>query len=154
MLLGNPINLFILVTGHELVALETCDAMENVVAMSLSKITKVQSAVGKTLHSEYVDTRLTKATVPVFRTIKINRLAIVQTHEGKQIGMLKQNTTLITQRFISFQSRPEADLVDFFKYENQREKPPSFLSDCDLLEAGNKLDTGLYRSSNRKTGFL
>ena len=52
--------------------------------------------------------------------------------------MLKQNTTLITQLFLSLQSRPEADMVDFFKYENQRE-PPS-LSDRGLLRAGNKSD--------------
>ena len=63
--MGNPF----LATSHELVALETCDAMENVVAMSLSKITEVQ---GNTLHSEYVDAGLTNATVPVFRTIKKN----------------------------------------------------------------------------------
>ena len=52
--------------------------------------------------------------------------------------MLKQNTTLITQLFISLQSRPKADMIDFFKYENQRE-PPS-LSDYGLLGAGNKSD--------------
>ena len=38
-------NLF-LATSHELVAFDTCDVMEHVVAMSLSKI----SEVGKTLH--------------------------------------------------------------------------------------------------------
>ena len=42
--LGNPF----LTTGHELVALDTCDVMENIVAMSLSKITEA----GKTLHSK------------------------------------------------------------------------------------------------------
>ena len=46
--------------------------------------------------------------------------------------MLKQNTTLITQLFIT----PEADMIDFFKYENQRESPS--LSDYGLLGAGNK----------------
>ena len=51
--------------------------------------------------------------------------------------MLKQ-ITLITQHFISLQSRPEADMVDILKFENQRE-PPS-LSDCGLLGSGNKLD--------------
>ena len=61
---------FSLYVSHELVALETCDAMENVVAMSLSKITEVQGAVGKTLLSEYVDTRLTNATVPVSVQLK------------------------------------------------------------------------------------
>ena len=35
--------------------------------------------------------------------------------------MLKQITTLITQLFISLQSKLEADMVDFCKYENQRE---------------------------------
>ena len=52
--------------------------------------------------------------------------------------MLKQNTTLITQLFISLESRPEADMIDLFTYENQRE-PPS-LSDYGLLGAGNKSD--------------
>ena len=40
--MGNPF----LGTSHELVALDTCDVMENVVAMSLSKITEVS----KTFH--------------------------------------------------------------------------------------------------------
>ena len=57
--------------------------------------------------------------------------------KAEQVRMLKQNTTLITQRFISSVG-PEADMVDFYKYENQREPP--FLSDCGLLGAGNKLD--------------
>ena len=53
-----------------------------------------------------------------------------------KVGMFKQNTTLITQLFISLQSRTETDMIDFFKYENQREPP--FLSNCGLLGAGNK----------------
>ena len=114
---GNPF----LATGHDFAALDECDVMENVVAMSLSKITEV----GKTLHLEYVDTRLTNATVPVPYTIKRNRLFRFSNctdtrKNGEKDGMLKQ-ITLITQRFISLQSRPEADMVDLFKYENQRE---------------------------------
>ena len=35
--MGNPF----LATSHELVVLDTCNVMENVVAMSLSKITEV-----------------------------------------------------------------------------------------------------------------
>ena len=51
--------------------------------------------------------------------------------------MLKQNTTLITQLFIYLQSRPEADMVDFFRYiENRREHPS--LSECGLLGVGKK----------------
>ena len=113
---GNPF----LTTGHELVALDTCDVMENVVAMSLSKITEV----GKT-HLEYVDTRLTNATVPVSHTIEIYRLFTFSNHpdtrkKGEKDGMSKQ-VTLITQLFISLQSRPEADMVDLIKYKKQRE---------------------------------
>ena len=40
--MGDPF----LATSHKLVTLDTCDVMENVVAMSLYKITEV----GKTLH--------------------------------------------------------------------------------------------------------
>jgi hypothetical protein len=31
--------------------------------------------------------------------------------------------TLITQLFLSLQSRPDADMMDFFRFENQREPP-------------------------------
>ena len=74
--------------------------MENVVAMSLSKITKA----GKTLHLEYVDTRLTNTTVRVSHTIKINRFFTISNRPDTQKNDL----------FISLQSRPEADMVDFF----------------------------------------
>ena len=97
-------NLF-LATGHDFAALDTCYVMKNVVA--ISKITEV----GKTLHLEYVDTRLTNDTVPVPHTIKRNRL----------FRFSNCPDTLIAQRFISLQSRPEADIVDLFKDENQRE---------------------------------
>ena len=132
--LGNPF----LATGHELVALDTCDVMENVVAMSLSKITEV----GKTLHLEYLDTRLTNTTVPVSHTIKRNSLFTFSNRpntrkKGEKDGMLKQ-ITLNSQLFISLQSRPEADMVDFFYYDNQRKRYS--LSNCGLLEAGNMLD--------------
>ena len=60
--------------------------------MSLYKITEV----GKTLHSEYIDTRLTNATVPVSQTIKINSLAIVQTHERKERTLKCQNRILLS----------------------------------------------------------
>ena len=92
--------------------------------MPLSKITKVD----KTLHSEYVDTRLTNATIPVSDTIKINRLFTFSNRpdtrkKGENVGMLKQSTTLITQLFISLQSRPAADMVIFFKHSETNENP-------------------------------
>ena len=45
---------------------------------------------------------------------------------------------LITQVFLSLQSRPNADMTDFFQFENQRE-PPS-LADRGSLRSGTKSD--------------
>ena len=55
-----------------------------------------------------------------------------------KVGILKHNTMLITQLFLSLQSRPDADMPDFFKFENQREPPA--LSDRNSLRAGTKSD--------------
>ena len=46
--------------------------------------------------------------------------------------------TLITQLFLSVQLRPDSDMAEFFKYENQRE-PPS-LADRFSLRSGTKSD--------------
>ena len=46
--------------------------------------------------------------------------------------------TLITQLFLSVQSRPDADMAEFFRFENQRE-PPS-LADRGSLRTGKKSD--------------
>ena len=45
---------------------------------------------------------------------------------------------LVTQLFLSLQSRPDANMADFFRFENQRE-PPS-LADRGSLRAGKKSD--------------
>ena len=45
---------------------------------------------------------------------------------------------LITQLFLSLQSRPNADMTDFFRFENQRD-PPS-LADRGLLRSVTKSD--------------
>ena len=49
---------------------------------------------------------------------------------------------LVTQLFLSLQSRPGANMVDFFRFENQRE-PPS-LADRGSLRAGKKPDILQY----------
>ena len=46
--------------------------------------------------------------------------------------------TLITQLFLSVQSRPDSDMADCFRFENQRE-PPS-LADRGSLRTGKKSD--------------
>ena len=45
---------------------------------------------------------------------------------------------LITQLFLSLQSCPDADIAEFFKFENQRELPS--LADRASLRSGKKSD--------------
>ncbi len=133
--LGNPF----LATDHELIALDTRAVMEHEVAMSLSQIHEV----GQALHKEYVKARLEDVTVPLSDTIKRNSVLTFSNRpdprkKGSKIGIQKQNTLLVTQLFLSLQSRPDADMTEFFTFENQRE-PPS-LADRSSLRAGTKSD--------------
>ena len=133
--MGNPF----LATGHELVTLDTRAVMDDAVAVSLSKIHEV----GQALHKEYVDTRVDKVTVPLSDTIKRNNMFTFANRldprkKKSKVGILKHNTMLITQLSFSLQSRPDADMLEFFKFENQREPPA--LSDRSSLRAGTKSD--------------
>ena len=56
----------------------------------------------------------------------------------KESGVQRHNMTLVTQLFLSLQSRPNADMMDFFQYENQKQ-PPS-LADRGSLRSGTKSD--------------
>ena len=134
--MGNPF----LATGHELITLDTRAVMDDAVAVSLSKINEV----GQALHKEYVNTRLDKVTVPMSDTIKRNNMFTFANRldprkKESKVGILKHNTMLITQLFLSLQSRPDADMLEFFKFENQR-KPPA-ISDRSSIRAGTKSDT-------------
>ncbi len=64
-------------------------------------------------------------------------LILVQSMLRKWV-FLKRMQPLLPQLFLSVQSRPEADMSDFFKFENQRE-PPS-LADRGRLRSGTKSD--------------
>ena len=98
--MGNPI----LATGHELITLDTRAVMDDAVAVSLSKIHEV----GQALHTEYVNTRLDKVTVPMSDTIKRNMFTFANRLDPRKkeskVGILKHNTMLITQLFLSLQA--------------------------------------------------
>lgn len=132
--LGNPFR----ATSQELVSLDTQCVVEPSVVDSLSTIHEV----GRELHQKYVSERLEKVTVPVSDTIKRNnKLTFANRPDTKKQnvkGVQRQNMLLITQLFLSLQSRPDANMEDFFKFENQRE-PPS-LSDRGMLRSGTKSD--------------
>lgn len=133
--LGNPF-----VAGSELVALDTQEVMDQEVVTSLCQVHEV----GKDLHEQYVAQTLDKATVPVSNTIRRNNILTFANRPhlskkgNKASGTQKKNMTLITQLFLSLQSRPDADVEEFFRFENQRE-PPS-LADYGSLRSGSKSD--------------
>ncbi|CAB3986014.1 Hypothetical predicted protein [Paramuricea clavata] len=85
-----------------------------------------------------------KDSVPISDTIKRNYMFTFANlpdlkRKGKKDNCTqKQNMTLITQLVLSLQSCPDADMMDFFHFENQRE-PPS-LADQGSLRAGTKSD--------------
>ena len=132
--LGNPFN-----SGTELVALHTQEVMEKEVVTSL---TQVQD-LGKDLHGQYVSHTIEQATWPITNTLKRQNVFTftnrpVNARTGSKAGSAQRNSSLITKLFLSLQSRPDADMEEFFRYENQRE-PPS-LSNQGSLRSGNKSD--------------
>ena len=134
--LGNPFG----ATSMELVALDTQNVMEESVVASLSEIRQV----GQTLHAAYVRERLEDPYVPISDTIKRNNLLTfanrpeLRKKSRKDVGVQRHNMILVTQLFLSLQPRPDANMADFFRFENQRE-PPS-LADRGSLRAGKKSD--------------
>ena len=126
--------------SDELVTLDTQTVMDPSVATSLSCIHKN----GQALHSAFCKERLEQANVPLSQTIKRNNMLTfanrpdTKSKSMKNSGTQKHNTTLVTQLFLSLQSRPDADIMDFFRYENQKE-PPS-LADRGMMRSGAKSD--------------
>ena len=97
---------------------------------------------GSDAHGAYVQKRLIDGTTPITDTIHRKNIFTFDNRpsdKGKdksKIGTVKQNCHLITKLFLSLQSRPNSNLEEFFKFENQRE-PPS-LADHGNLRSGSK----------------
>ena len=83
-------------------------------------------------------------TMPVSNTIQRNKILTfsnlpdLSKKGNKTSGVQKKNMTLMTQIFLSVQSRHDADMAEFFRFENQRE--PLSLADCGSLRTGKKSD--------------
>ena len=54
------------------------------------------------------------------------------------MSMVKRDASLVTQLFLSMQSRQDADLDEFFRYENQKEPPA--ISNQGKLRSAKKSD--------------
>ena len=126
-------------TCSDLITLDTREVMPS----DLADIFCNAFNKGKNLHKTFVEERLINGSVSITDTIKRVSLPTFVKHretKGKKsnICVLKQNTSLVSHLFIFLQSRPDADIDDFFKFENQKE-PPS-LSDKGKLRSGKKSD--------------
>ena len=78
------------------------------------------------LHKYYAETRLIDGSKAITDTIHRNKLLTSQKLPEKSkpdYESLKQNTALVSQLFLSFQPRRDADMGEFFQYENQKEPP-------------------------------
>ena len=134
--LSNPF----VATSLELVAFDTQNVMAESVVASLSEIREVC----QTLHAAYVRERLEDLSVPISDIIKRNNMLTfanrseLRKKSRRDVGVQRHNMSMVTQLFLSLQLRPDANMADFFRFENQR-KPPS-LADRGPLRAGKKAD--------------
>ena len=98
--------------------------------------------IGQVLYSEYAKSRFKEGSKAITDTIHRNNMATFQKGQEKpkkEVQTLKQNAALVAQVFLAIQSRPEADLGEFFQYENQKE-PPSLANNAGHLRIGQKSD--------------
>lgn len=128
-------------TGLDLVTLDTGEVSDPEVVRSLREAPDM----GKAMFKKFVEERIDQCVKPLSDVIKrpnvytfSNKPPVDLKKGADKTGSVKANSALITKLFMSLQARPDADLDDFFKYENRRE-PPS-LSDKGNLRSGTKSD--------------
>lgn len=80
------------------------------------------------MFTEFVRDRIEKATKPLSDVIPrvslytfSNRRPVDLKKGASKLGSAKANTLLVTKLFMSLQARPDLEMDDFFKHENQRE---------------------------------
>lgn len=126
-------------SGPDLITLDTKEVMNDESAEAfISACDK-----GKELHDCYVKDRLINGTVAITDIIKRNVLPTFAKHvetksKNSKVSMVKRDASLVTQLLLSMQSRQDANLDEFFCYENQKEPPA--ISDKGKLRSGKKSD--------------
>ena len=132
-----PRNPFLPYNRPDLVTLHTREVMASAIAQTLCNAYNR----GKDLHDAFVSDRLRNGRVAITDTIKRSALQTFarrtdDTKNRSKVIALRKDISLVCTLFLSLQSRPDFDLDNFFKYENQKE-PPS-LSDQGKLRSGTK----------------
>ena len=150
--------------GENLKRIDTRDVMEPEVISSYRNL----DPLGEALHDSLVEHRLVKCDVPYSDTVHKNSLYSFSNRPDNKNSKpdkykaLKKSTVLITQMFMSLQSRPnpEENIRAFMSHENSRE-PPS-LSENGFLRSGKKSDIleclnapkGIIQEVNQSTAIL
>ena len=86
--------------------------------------------VGETMFRPFVEERLEKRIKPLSDVIKRPNVFIFTNRPHTDLktvsdktGSAKTNSALVTKLFMSLQTRPDADIDDFFRHENKSESP-------------------------------
>ena len=125
--------------GSDLVTLDSGEIMDPEIIRSLNEA----SSKGKEMYDEFVKDRIEQATKPLSDVIPRMKMYTFSNQPPadlrkgvNKVTSYKANTALVTKLFISLKARPDADIDDFFRLENQRE-PPS-LCDQGKMITGTK----------------
>ena len=100
--------------------------------------------IGKVKHETFVQSKLVDASTFISNTIPRNSMPTFvyqPSSKKKSVGkleVLKRNTSLVTQLFLSLQSSPDLNFSDFFKFENHFEPPA--LASKGMVRTGTKSD--------------
>ena len=126
-------------SSSDLVILDTGEIMDEEIVRSLQNAYQIGQEAYKQFTSERI-VNCSKAISDVIPRVGLytfgNRPPVDLKKGYNKLKIAKSNTTLVTKMFFSLQSRPDADMQDFFRHENQCE-PPS-ISDEGNLYSGTK----------------
>ena len=118
-----PRNPFLPHNGPDLVTLHTREVMPSAIAQTLCNAYNR----GKNIHDAFVSDRMRNGRVAITDTIKRSALQTFARRtddtKTKQSHCTEKDISLVSTLFLSLilsqQSRPDFDLDNFFKYENQ-----------------------------------
>ena len=127
---------------HTMAQIWSCSILERSCHLQLRTLCNAYNR-GKDLHDVFVSDRLRNGRVAITDTIKMSALQAFarrtdDTKNRSKVIALRKDISLVSTLFLSLQSRPDFDLNNFFKYENQKETPS--LSDQGKLRSGTKSD--------------
>ena len=133
---ANPMD----VEEKELIALDTREIMDPVIADSLCSI----EDIGDSLRNDAMKERVEDCSLPLSNPLKkksnlytfINRPPADLRKGDARFSTAKANLSVVTKMFMNLTAKPDAEIQEFFKYEISRDPPA--LSNKGSLYSGSK----------------